>query len=426
MIELLEFHNLKVIRSAKIPLEPFTVLVGPNASGKSTVLQGLQLLTQLRCGRPCEVFKGHQDPAVLRTRGTIAGPFLTLEGHWGSRRIPGRVICSIPQQAPGLASGQAELQGSLWLDWESPGLTDNYEFSELERCGPDDAPYRSFTACALWRALSPAVLLTLDADRLAEPSSADEPVTMIHPDGSGLGSVLADMAATRPDDFEALNAAVREVVPALKRLRLERANVHRTETENIIVDQKVVSRVAEREVWGYQLVVDLKGAEGIPAHAVSEGTLLTIGLFSVLMSPERPRLLLLDNLERGLHPKALGDLVKQLRAILERHPEIQIVATSHSPYLLDHVDPKEVRCGTIGPDGYARFATLSDHPDFARWKESMRPGEFWSTVGDQWVAERPEAPAKEPEAEPRAKRTVKREVKKAAKRKVKRRKQSDG
>ncbi len=92
--------------------------------------------------------------------------------------------------------------------------------------------------------------------------------------------------------------------------------------------------------------------------------------------------------DRGLHPKAQRDLVVQLRKLLERDPELQIIATSHSPYLVDHLEPQEVRLSTVLPDGTIRFAALTDHPDFERWKEAMRPGEFWSTVGEQWVGER--------------------------------------
>ncbi len=243
---------------------------------------------------------------------------------------------------------------------------------------------------------------------------------MIATDGSCLASALAELAAIHPGELEGLQDAVRAVVPVFRRLRLERARVQKTEVETVTVKDENYSRLAEREVWGYRLVVDTERARDIPGDALSDGTLLTIGLLSVLFNPGRPRVLLLDNLERGLHPKALGDLVGRLRAILDRFPDLQTIGTSHSPYLLDYLDSKEIRCSAIGPDGYARFAMLSDHPDFDRWKEAMRPGEFWSTVGDQWIAERPPV---EPQPEPPAE-TPKGE--KAISRKSRARKAPDG
>src|SRR5262245_51380361 len=42
MIEAIEFTNFKALRKTNLPLAPFTLLLGPNGSGKTTVLQALQ------------------------------------------------------------------------------------------------------------------------------------------------------------------------------------------------------------------------------------------------------------------------------------------------------------------------------------------------------------------------------------------------
>src|SRR5215467_3373785 len=42
MIESIEFTNFKALRKTSLPLTPFTLLLGPNGSGKTTVLQALQ------------------------------------------------------------------------------------------------------------------------------------------------------------------------------------------------------------------------------------------------------------------------------------------------------------------------------------------------------------------------------------------------
>src|SRR5258708_37971095 len=44
MIESIEFTNFKALRKTMLPLAPFTLLLGPNGSGKTTVLQALQLI----------------------------------------------------------------------------------------------------------------------------------------------------------------------------------------------------------------------------------------------------------------------------------------------------------------------------------------------------------------------------------------------
>ncbi|MFL5350562.1 MAG: AAA family ATPase [Hyalangium sp.] len=204
--------------------------------------------------------------------------------------------------------------------------------------------------------------------------------------------MLAQMALSRPDDFSALLTAMRAVIPQVVRIRLSLAEVKRQETETIRIDDEPLTRTFTRTYSGQRILLDLQGAEGIPSQGASEGTLLVLGLLGVLFSAPRPKLVLLDDLDRALHPKAQKDLVAQLRTLLERDPELQIIATSHSPYLVDHLDPKEVRLSTVLPDGTIRFGALTQHPEFERWKEAMRPGEFWSTVGESWVGALPEKP----------------------------------
>lgn len=47
MIRKVHFKNFRSLRDVELTLEPLTVLVGPNSSGKTTVLEGLQPRYQL-------------------------------------------------------------------------------------------------------------------------------------------------------------------------------------------------------------------------------------------------------------------------------------------------------------------------------------------------------------------------------------------
>ncbi len=218
------------------------------------------------------------------------------------------------------------------------------------------------------------------------PSYDDQPVPSVTADGAGLSSVLAYLAANRSQVLGGIVQALRSVVPIVHGLRFPRAAVDRPETEVITVDGKTFTRQTERRYWGNALELDIGGPTGIPASMISEGTLLVLGILTALMGPEPAQLVLLDDIDRGLHPKAQRDLVAVLRRLMEHRPELQIVATSHSPYLLDCLRPEEVRLTTLRDDGTAVCGRLDEHPEFEKWKESMTPGEFWSTVGEQWLA----------------------------------------
>jgi predicted ATPase len=230
------------------------------------------------------------------------------------------------------------------------------------------------------------MLLKMVATRLAEPSYSDRPDPVVGDDGGGLASVLAFIALNQPDRFHELQEHLRFVIPAVKRVRFNRVPVNRVETEVVTIENARLSRIVTREYIGDQLILDFQGAPDIPAHLASEGTILTLGLITALLGTDRPRLVLLDDLDHALHPIAQRKIIPLLRRILEENPELQIIATTHSPYPVDELEPKEVRITWAGEDGVTRCDRLDSHPDFERWKDEMWPGEFWSLVGEQWVA----------------------------------------
>jgi len=137
---------------------------------------------------------------------------------------------------------------------------------------------------------------------------------------------------------------------------------------------------------GETLSFDTVAAKEVPISCMSDGTLLVLGLLTVLHTT-KSKLILLDDLEHGLHPKAQREIVPMIRELLAASPDLQIVATTHSPYLVDVLKPEEVRITTVADNGEVQCAMLDRHPDFDRWKDEMSPGEFWSAVGESWVAE---------------------------------------
>lgn len=381
MIHKLVLQNFKGIESAELTFERLTVLVGPNASGKTSVLQALELLGLLadpeRITREQVVAQYGGLSAILK-RGREFNMAIEAGGLWGAKQSKmrmGLTQANNEQRSPVM---QVHIDQDA-QSFEVPTFHDVYGWSAR----PPPALEELLSG---WRS---SLLLRLEAPKIAEPSFtyADSSVQMIGTDGSGLASMLAQMALNQPDDFSALLASVRAVIPQIRRIRLSLAKIETEETETIQIDQEQIKRRIPRTHSGHRIIFDLAGASGIPSEAASEGTLLVLGLLAVLFSTPKPRLLLLDDLDRGLHPRAQRDLVAQLRKLLEQDPELQIIATSHSPYLLDNLDPKEVRLSNVLPDGTIRFAALTDHPDFERWKGVMHPGEFWSTVGEKWVGE---------------------------------------
>ncbi len=367
MIDQVSFMDFKALHEVCLDLARFTVLVGPNASGKTSVLEGLHFLstvTDEQSEATGKRMKAQLTPLVSRP--ATDGMILRWSGDRGELRVNWRDRDLVQLELP-TAEGKTAI---LSFGREGPG----------KLILPEGQ--RSFQ----FPSYGPTVFLHLDPRRIAEASYSDEKVPRVGADGKDLAAVLAYMQMNRPDDYAAVQVALREVIPSVQRVRTPRTKIVRTESEVITVDDKQFTRQAEREYWGNSIEFDVDGASRIPAQLMSEGTLLVLALITVLMGPERPKLVLLDDIDRALHPKAQEDLVGLLRRLMDQNPELQIVATSHSPYLLDHLRPEEVRLTALKDDGSVAVGRLDEHPKFEKWKEEMTPGEFWSMVGEKWVA----------------------------------------
>lgn len=83
------------------------------------------------------------------------------------------------------------------------------------------------------------------------------------------------------------------------------------------------------------------------------------------------------------HPDRFGEIVNRLGVAAS------IVVTNH-PYFVDLVPMERVWCLAKG-ERLPWGARLSDHPDADRWGGQLSAGEFWSSVGEAWVPECPQA-----------------------------------
>lgn len=389
MINEVHFRNFKGLRQVQLGLERFTVLVGPNASGKTSILEGIHLLSRLRSERLWQLLHADEGgPFSLLSRGAGSEFELGLSGTTGAVRLKASFNGPFPEDI--LHPRQSS--PDCWTQWSYDVERRGTEGHGEEWCSikPDSAEGAAWMA----RTIPKAVLLRLDPARLADPSYTRNTRPQLELDGAGLPSVIAHMAGNRPDEFHQLQDSLRLVLPAVKRVRSDRVPVFRMEPENPSGNGSHAAQFVRRDYVGDALVFDLVGAPDIPGQMVSEGTLLVLGLLAVFLGPGHPDLLLLDDLDRGLHPRAQQDLITLLRRLLEQHPEKQIVATTHSPFLLDGLNAQEIRLTTLREDGSVACGRLVEHAQFEKWKDTMTPGELWSVFGEKWVSERQAAESK--------------------------------
>lgn len=372
-IRLVDFKNHA---DTRVHLGELTLLVGPNGAGKTGVLRGIQLGSQVlqgggestlaELGSREELVRRGADRFIIK----LAGKDLRdSQRVWDIRFAMDRgpkarknaivsffIDGELPRDPRLLFDDEPPRDSRLLFDGELPRdphllLESISAFDE-----PTDARER----------LGAAVYLRLDATRLSKPSYLESADARVGFDGYGLASTIAHLMTYERDRFERLESALQSIIPGVKRIRVRRIEKN-------------------KKVLADELALDMRSGDALPAHAVSEGTLIVLGLLAVLEGPDRPNLVLIEGIDHSLHPRAQTQLVEVLRSLVRLRPEgLQIVATSHSPYLIDALSPAEVWVVGLRGNGTAA-ACLADHPDSEHFREVLGTGEFLSSVGEDWV-----------------------------------------
>jgi predicted ATPase len=327
MIESIHFKNFKVLTDATLPLGPCTIVVGPNGSGKTTVLQALEWLAQTRVPEFAEA-----RSAVLRDD-VDANIELAVRLAPSSSSVGSRVVFA----------GISQKSSSFGIREPSGHTLPIGDVDEVARL------------CSGIRVFS------LDPVAIARPVRLTQD-SQLAPSGEGLAGVLDQLRDDHEEHFNGLSDEFTRWLPEFDRIQLRRAG-----------DGTKAIALRLRE-----------GGAAIAAADVSQGTLLALALLTLAYLPEPPSLVGLEEPDRAIHPRLLRRVQDALYRLaypesqgLDR-PPVQIVATTHNPYFLDlfRDHPEEVVVAEKVP-GNVRFSRLSERTDVAEILGTSPLGEAW-------------------------------------------------
>ncbi|MBK7535311.1 MAG: AAA family ATPase [Myxococcales bacterium] len=368
MISHIRLRDFKGHRDTTVPLGRLTMLVGDNASGKTSVLQALEL--QAAMASPKARTAWHEPDDLLR-RGAQDRFFLETFGV--SQGSSWQMTTTVTAPTPSTSVWTAYEEGKLGeraftrsLVWQPDGGL----FESRSTTGLDNpSELKAHTGSAR--------LYRLDGAQVAAPSLADEQSDVIATDGSNTAKALAGIKLDHDEIFLEIQSALGVLVPSIKGVRIKQVP-----TQAYGSDGTRATRTA------YRIHLNLHGDQSIPADCASQGTLIVLALLTILHGPVRPNLLLLDDLDHALHPRAQMELMRMLKGLLAlpKFQDLQIVATTHSPYVLDELTPAEVHVFALRDDGTVASKCLSEHPDAAKVPDALRTGELWSLDPERdWV-----------------------------------------
>lgn len=345
VISEIKIAGFKAVFSGSLKLGPLTLLIGRNGAGKSTAIEAIQFLRDAtfrglaaatgpfanfdelvnrrvdRIELDIRYRHGASSPSVHYTLGveraaaSVAGLSRPLVGYeacvvGGRGRAAQRVIKSRKgKRGPAFRwIGRRHARPLVVRAGDELGLG---FAATVGAPGADE----------LENYLSRAVFLRLSPTALALPARTEtnawQPI--LADDGHDLALLLARLPLAGRNRVV---RRVRSIFPDVRGLRV----VKRGDARYFAMREHMRSQ-------GGHAVYD------IPSWMLSEGMRRIVAIFALLEVEPRPSLIAIEEVENGLDPWTLEQVLDALR---EASQSIQILLTTHSPFLLDHIAPADV------------------------------------------------------------------------------------
>lgn len=182
-----------------------------------------------------------------------------------------------------------------------------------------------------------------------------------------------------PDLFQKIQFDLNFCIPEFAQIRFE--NVIPTEEERKAFGDKTFKRLG---------LFDKSRNIVFWADELSEGVLYFLALLCIIHQPNPPKLLLLEEPERGIHPRRIKEVIGFIKQ-LAYGKDIQVIMTTHSPLVLDEFaeTPESVFIFDKDEEGATSIKNLQKdviEPENAeRIKKNMEPVNYTDALGENWT-----------------------------------------
>ena len=392
--------NFKAIKnSGVVKFTPLTVLIGDNGSGKSSLVEGLQTYQRIVTdgldeamndwlgfeyirhgatpssdnvgGDRAENHVNHiefrvdhhictfNSTRLERTFRSLSHKLSITSNFDGSAVFVFEELLKLGGQITAIRNSEGEvldgngnrIEGGFTLQLALPGMIDPERIPRGRSFIRDLAlNYHAKDWVAGWQFLS----LNPYTMRFPLSQRRSRRSFRLKSDGSNIAEYLDDILQNYPEVFDAVLEAVQYVLPYMRGLKpaLTGALGRRMHLEMTEEDFKVMG-------W-----------------LLSTGTLRVLALLAVFRHPEPPPLIVIEEIENGLDPRTIHLIVDEIKDLVESGRS-QVIATTHSPYLLDLLPLSSIVL-VERVDGEPTFSRPAGKEELEGWSRRFSPGRLYT------------------------------------------------
>jgi len=350
MITELRLRNWKSFFDATLFIDPITVIIGTNASGKSNIFDALKLLSAL--ASPIDIMdiaknvRGGAE-GIIRRGEQMCNLTITMEGDKSSEQLIYEVALAFDDQRNIYIKDESLILATTKKNlvmFERKDLDEmNKSLVSVALYTEGKPRYQNFSAktsvlsqieyvnCV--RRIKDSTLTVVNNLRKIRLSNPiPERMRDFAPLSKTIAEDASDLAGYLANLDEELKSVTYEAI--LKYLKpLPDRDIKSIRADKIPMTDKAMLFCTEEWTAGH--------TQEQSALGMSDGTLRFAGIIAMLITAEDKALILLEELDKGVHPSRAKDLVKMLKEI-GKQKKLDIICTTHNATFVDELGPQMI------------------------------------------------------------------------------------
>lgn len=145
--------------------------------------------------------------------------------------------------------------------------------------------------------------------------------------------------------------------------------------QTALPDIKDITTTERKDDKHRYLTIHYKEDFQVPSWTASDGTLRLLALTLPAYLPDFKGVYLIEEPENGIHPKAVDTMFQSLSSVYDA----QILLATHSPVVLSIAEVKSLLCFAKSPDGATDIILGNEHPRLREWKGETNLGVLFAS-----------------------------------------------